>query len=143
MMSTSGLILVITKRTTHLESGLKLTRRCQESLKTTFVDNKLNRLLLYVQNHIQSRCMKMERKRKSVKEITKTITKNAISHEDYKNTLLTGKEQMRTMKIIQSDQHEVYSVEVNKVRLSSKYDKRHVLPNKTDTLALGHYRLRR
>jgi len=80
---------------------------------------------------------------KTCKSITKTVTKNTISHEDYKNTLFTGKEQMRTMKIIQSDQHEVYSVEVNKVRLSSKYDKRHVLPNKTDTLALGHYRLRR
>jgi len=84
----------------------------------------------------------MERKRKSVKEITKTITKNAISHEDYKNTLLTGKEQMRTMNIIRSDRHEVYSVEVNKVALSSKDDKRHVLPNKTDTLALGHRSLK-
>jgi len=50
---------------------------------------------------------------------------------------------MRTMKIIQSDRHKVYSVEVNKVALSSKDDKRHVLPNKTDTLALGHWRLRR
>jgi len=47
---------------------------------------------------------------------------------------------MGTMKIIQSDRHEVYSVEVNKVTLSSKDDERHVLPNKTDTIALGHWR---
>ena len=38
---------------------------------------------------------------KNCKGITKTVTKNTISHEDYKNTLFTGKEQMRTMKIIQ------------------------------------------
>jgi len=40
---------------------------------------------------------------KKCKGITKTVTKNTISHEDYRNTLFTGKEQMRTMKIIQSD----------------------------------------
>ena len=66
-----------------------------------------------------------------------------ISHEDYKNCLFTGEKQMRTMNIIRSDLHEMYSEEVNKVALSSKDDKRHVLPNKIDTVALGHYRLRR
>jgi len=56
--------------------------------------------------------------------------------------LFTGKEQLRAMKIIQSDRHEVYSVEVNKLALSNKDDKRYVLPNKTDTLALGHCSLK-
>ena len=79
---------------------------------------------------------------KKCKGITKTVTKNVTSHEDYKNTLFTGKEHMRTMKIIRSDRHEVYSVEVNEVALSSKDDKRHVLPSKTDTLALGHCSLK-
>ena len=37
----------------------QLTRRCQEILKTKLVDNKLKTLLLCVQNHIQSRCMKI------------------------------------------------------------------------------------
>jgi len=46
------------------------------------------------------------------------------------------------MNIFRSDRHEVYSEEVNKVALSSEYDKRHVLPNKTDTVALGHYSLK-
>jgi len=56
--------------------------------------------------------------------------------------LFNGKEQLRAMKIIQSDRHEVYSVEVNKLALSNKDDKRYVLPNKTDTLALGHCSLK-
>ena len=46
------------------------------------------------------------------------------------------------MNIIRSDRHEVYSEEVNKVALSSKDDKRHVLEDKIHTLALGHYRLK-
>jgi len=70
----------------------------------------------------------------------RAVTKNTISHEDYKNTLFTGKEQMRTMKIIQSDRHEVYNVEVNKVALSSKDDKRHVLEDKIHTLAHEFYK---
>ena len=74
---------------------------------------------------------------KKCKGITKAVTKNAISHEDYKNCLFTGEKQMRTMNIIRSDLHEMYSEEVNKVALSSEDDKRHVLEDKIHTLALG------
>jgi len=93
MMLTSGLVLAITKRTTHLKSGLKLTRRCRESLKTKPVDNKLKRLLLCLQNH-KSYSIKMYedgKENKKCKGITKTVTKNTISHEDYRNTLFTWK----------------------------------------------------
>jgi len=47
------------------------------------------------------------------------------------------------MNIIRSDRHEMCTEEVNKVALRNKDDKRHVLPNKADTLAHGHYRLTR
>ena len=79
---------------------------------------------------------------KKCKGITKAVTKNAISHEDYKNCLFTGEKQMRTMNIIRSDLHEMYSEEVNKVALSSKDDKRHVLEDKIHTLAQGHIKLK-
>jgi len=46
------------------------------------------------------------------------------------------------MNVIRRERHEVYSVEVNKVALSSEDDKRHVLPNKTYTVALGHHSLK-
>jgi len=51
------------------------------------------------------------------KGITKAVIKNAIYHEDNKDTLFTGKEQLRIMIIIQCDRYEVYSIEVNKVAL--------------------------
>ena len=46
---------------------------------------------------------------------------------------------MRTMNVIQSHRHEVYTEQVNKVALSAEDDKRVVLENKINTLAYGHY----
>ena len=62
MMLTSGLILAIIH-------GIRteINKKVPESLKTKPVDNKLKRLLFCIQNHIQLRCVKMERKIKRVK----------------------------------------------------------------------------
>ena len=68
--------------------------------------------------------------------------RKTIFHEDYKDCLLNGEEQIRRMNVIISHLHEMYSEVVNKVTLSSENDKRHVLPNKTDTVALGHHSLK-
>jgi len=70
------------------------------------------------------------------------VVRKTISHEDYKNCLFSGEEQMRRMNVIRSHLHEMYSEEMNKVALSSEDDKRHVLPNKTDKVALGHHSLK-
>ena len=43
---------------------------------------------------------------------------------------------MRSMKIIRSENHDIYSKEVNKIALSSEDDKRIVLDNRVNTLAL-------
>ena len=40
------------------------------------------------------------------------------------------------MNIIRSKNHDIYSMNVNKVALSSNDDKRIICPNKIDTLAL-------
>ena len=46
------------------------------------------------------------------------------------------KKQMRSMKIIRSENHDIYSKEDNKIALSSEDDKREVLKDKLHTLAL-------
>ena len=46
------------------------------------------------------------------------------------------KKQMRSMKIIRSENHDIYSKEVNKIALSNEDDKRSVMFNKLKTLAL-------
>ena len=78
---------------------------------------------------------------KKCKGIKKSVVKKSISHEDYKNCLLKGKEQYQTMNVIRSHNHEVYTEEVNKIALCPDDDKRHIIEGQTDTLALWHYRI--
>jgi len=79
---------------------------------------------------------------KKCKGVKKLVARKTISHEDYKNCLFSGEEQMRRTNVIRSHLHEMYSEEVNKAALSSDDDKRHVLEDKIHTLAYGHYRLK-
>ena len=78
---------------------------------------------------------------KKCKGVKKSVVKKSITHEDYKTCLLTGKEQLRKQNIIRSYKHEVYTEEVNKVALSANDDKRYILEDGINTLALGHYRI--
>ena len=78
---------------------------------------------------------------KKCKGVKKSVVKKSITHEDYKNCLFTGKKQLRKMNIIRSHMHEVYTEEVNKVALCSDDDKRYILEDGINTLALGHYRI--
>ena len=59
-----------------------------------------------------------------------------IDFEVYVQCLFFGKKQMRSMKIIRSENHDIYSKEVNKIALSHEDDKRQVLKDKVKTLAL-------
>ena len=78
---------------------------------------------------------------KKCKGIKKSVVKKSITHEDYKKCLLTGKKQLRKQNIIRSYKHEVYTEEVNKVALSASDDKRYILEDGINTLALGHYKI--
>ena len=73
---------------------------------------------------------------KKCKGVKKNVVKKEIDFEDYVRCLLTDERQNRSMKIIRSENHDIYSKEVNKVALSNEDDKRIVLENKIDTLAL-------
>ena len=78
---------------------------------------------------------------KKCKGVKRLVVKNSITHEDYKNCLFTGTEQLRKMNVIRSHKHDIYTEEVNKVALSPIDDKRHILEGQTTTLALGNYRI--
>ena len=49
---------------------------------------------------------------------------------------------MRTMNVIKSHLHDVYTEEVNKVALSAQDDKRVIMEDGIHTSAYGHYRLK-
>ena len=78
---------------------------------------------------------------KKCKGIKKQVVESSIRHEHYKTCLTTGKELLRKQNILRSYEHEVYTEEVNKVALSALDDKRHILSDGMDTLALGHYKI--
>ena len=70
------------------------------------------------------------------KGIKKNDVEKGIDFEDYVQCLFSGEKQMRSMKIIKSENHDIYSKEVNKIALSHEDDKRQVLKDKVKTLAL-------
>ena len=79
---------------------------------------------------------------KKCKGIKKQVVERSIRHEHYKTCLTTGKELLRKQNILRSYEHEVYTEEVNKVALSALDDKRYILSDGMDTLALGHYKIK-
>ena len=79
-----------------------------------------------------------EKKRKGVK---KGVVEKTITFDNYRECLFSGKSQMRSMNTFRSRKHEIYTESVNKTALSSNDDKRYILPDGENTLALGHYRL--
>ena len=52
------------------------------------------------------------------------------------NVYFWVKKQMRKTKIIRSENHDIYSKEVNKIALSNEDDKRTVIEDKVNTMAL-------
>ena len=74
----------------------------------------------------------------TAKGVKDCVIKKSLSFEDYKNCLFTEDELMKKMNIIRSQNHEIFSMTVNKVALSANDDKRLICPNKINTLALRH-----
>ena len=76
-----------------------------------------------------------EKELKKCKGIKKNVIKKKLDFDDYVKCLFTGEKEMRSMKIIKSEKHDIFSKEVNKVALSNQDDKRKVLKDSIHTLA--------
>ena len=73
---------------------------------------------------------------RKAKGVKKNVIKKSLSFEDYKKCLFTEDELMKEMNITRSENHNIYSMTVNKVALSANGDKRLIAPDKINTLAL-------
>ena len=83
---------------------------------------------------------------KKCKGVKQSVVKKEITFKDYKDCLFGGLadgKQMRTMNVIRSHRHEVYTEQVNKIALSAEDDKRVVMQDGVHTLAYGHYSLKK
>ena len=68
--------------------------------------------------------------------MNKNVIKNTLSFEDYKKCLVSEEEVMKCMNIIRSKNHDIFSMTMNKVALSSNDDTRLICENKINTKAL-------
>ena len=61
-----------------------------------------------------------------------------ISYQENHHSF-SGRKHLRTMNVIRSHKHEIFSETVNKVALSGNDDKRFIRSDKISTYAWGHY----
>ena len=78
---------------------------------------------------------------KKEKGVAKAVVKKSIALEDYRRVLHDRCVIHRKMTRFQTDRHQIYTTEVNKVALSGDDDKRVIQDNGINTLAYGHYKL--
>ena len=64
-----------------------------------------------------------------------------ITYEDYEKFLFEEEIIVKEQHVIRSRLHKIYSESEKKIALSPHDDKRYLIPNSTDTLAWGHYRI--
>ena len=74
---------------------------------------------------------------KRAKGTKKCVVKKTITFEDYVHCLHSGKDVYRTQLLFRSVLHRVYTQQIHKVALSSKDNKRFILPDGIRTLPLG------
>ena len=77
---------------------------------------------------------------KRCKGVKNNVVKIEILHQDFKTTLFSGRKMICNQNLIRSRFHNVFTERMKKIALSDD-DKRVVLENGIDTLALGHWRL--
>jgi hypothetical protein len=86
------------------------------------------------------------KEKKKAKGINNSVVQKTVNFDQYKNSLFGAEkkdiQQMCSMKSIRSINHNVYTIEVNKIGLSSFDNKRYVLDDKVSTLAYGHYEIK-
>src|SRR5882757_6329598 len=79
--------------------------------------------------------------KKTAKGINRYIIKKDLKQKIYKNILDTSGRMYSNMKVIRSQKHRMYTMNINKVSLSAYDDKRYLLNDGTTSLAYGHYRI--
>ena len=77
-------------------------------------------------------------KEKKCKGIRECVVKK-ITFDEYKQCLFSSQKQNRSMNLIRSHHHEIFSETVDKVALSCEDDKRIILDDNVHTLAIGHW----
>jgi hypothetical protein len=85
--------------------------------------------ILYTENNKQV-------EKKTAKGIKKSVTKRKLRHAGYRECLFEKRQTMASLNQIRSESHEIYSIKLNKIGLSPYDDKRYILNDGMNTLAM-------
>ncbi len=80
---------------------------------------------------------------KRAKGVKRNVVENEITFHDYEAALFANMNQYRSMNLIKSQKHVLYTCNLNKLALSSFDDKRFILSDNIHTLPYGHIALRK
>jgi len=75
---------------------------------------------------------------KKAKGVKKSVVKKQITHENYKETLFSAKQQWHGMNILRSEGHKIYGMHLNKISLSPFDSKRWIADDGIHTKAYGY-----
>ena len=75
---------------------------------------------------------------KRAKGVNRSVLRNTITHDDYRDCLFGQQVYTRNMLGLRSHQHEIYGETVRRVALSPLDTKRYILEDGITTLAYGH-----
>ena len=75
--------------------------------------------------------------KKKAKGTKKCVIKRRLMSENYKDCLFNNKTILKSQQVFKSDHHDVYTVEINKIALSSNDDKRLQTFDETTTYPYG------
>ena len=75
---------------------------------------------------------------KKAKSTKKCVIKKMLKFEDYKKCLLDDRVILKSQQRFKSENHEVYTEDVNKIALSNDDDKRIVSPDKISSYPYGY-----
>jgi hypothetical protein len=83
--------------------------------------------------------MRMKSSEKNVaKGVSKAVIRNKLTFDKYKESLFKCQSSKAKMVRFQSENHQIYTVETNKIALSPADDKRYLCDDGIRTLAYGH-----
>lgn len=79
------------------------------------------------------------KEKKTGKGIKKSVLKEEVRHQDYKDCLMEKREYEHSMMNFHSKQHQLHTIKQSKKSLSPFDDKRYILEDGFTTRAHGHY----
>src|SRR5271163_4088743 len=118
-------------------SILELSKNLMYDFHYGFIKKKYGKNAKLLFTDTDSLCYEI----KTAKGIVKCVINKELKHDMYRDILESSGRMYSNMKVIRSQKHQIYTMEMSKVSLSAYDDKRYILEDGIHTLAYGHHKI--